>query len=79
MARGGTWGKRRYTCQECGTCTFFGKNEENRAARLRCSGCGSARLDVSAMGAARQVDANDARRKAADAIERDGTGSVVPG
>ena len=64
-----TRGKRRYSCDECGAMTFFTKREEDRAARLRCNGCGSARLMVSQAGAKRLVEANDAKRQLTDAAE----------
>lgn len=57
-----TRGKRRYTCMECGKFTFFSKREEDRAAKLRCTGCGSGRLEVSKAGNDRMVDAQDAIR-----------------
>lgn len=77
MAR--TNGKRLYRCAECGRGTFFSRREENRAARLRCSACGSARLEISAAGLDRQTEALDARRAAEAQVETNGTGSVVPG
>lgn len=55
-------GKRRYTCGECGAHTFFSRLEENRAARLRCNACGSARLEMSELGAERQAATNDEKR-----------------
>ena len=58
-----TKGKRRYTCMECGKFTFFSKREEDRAAKLRCTGCGSGRLEVSAMGGDRLTNAQDAIRR----------------
>ena len=74
-----TRGKRLYTCEECGKGSFFSWKEENRAARLRCTACGSARLAVSGMGGARLVKGMDARKMAGDAAEQSGRGSVVPG
>ena len=72
-------GKRLYRCQECGQGMFFSRREENRAARLRCSACGSARLDVSVMGGERMTDAQDKLRAVKDHIDQTGTGSVAPG
>jgi DNA-directed RNA polymerase subunit RPC12/RpoP len=62
-----TTGKRLYNCGECGKGTFFTRREENRAGRLRCTACGSARLTMSAEGAERQAKTNDAK---VDLIER---------
>jgi hypothetical protein len=57
---------------------FFSRVEESRAARLRCTACGSARLDVSKAGADRQTDTNDIIRDIGAKLDNDGTGSVVP-
>jgi len=38
-------GKRKYRCGECGAESFHHWIERNRAARLRCPACGSARMD----------------------------------
>ena len=73
----GTRGKRLYRCLECGRGTFFSHREENRAGRLRCSACGSARLEVSKMGGDRRADSDDQRRVVADRLDANGTGSVV--
>ncbi len=55
-------GKRKYRCQECGECSMHHWIERNRAARMRCPGCGSARLDlVSAEAQADQADLNRVR------------------
>ncbi len=54
-------GRRLYRCQECGTGTFFTRREEDRAGRLHCNGCGSARLEVSAEGADRLAEARAGR------------------
>lgn len=78
MARKANGFRRLYRCLECGKGTMFTKREEDRAARLRCSACGSARLEMSAMGAERLVDANDAGREARAAIERNGSSSILP-
>ena len=48
-------------------------------ARLRCTACGSAQLEVSEMGGKRQTTALDARREAQGQVEDSGSGSVVPG
>lgn len=75
----GTAGKRRYKCTECGTHTFFSRREESRAARLRCSGCGSARLEISVQGAEKLAEALDEVRDVKYRVSEAGTGSVVPG
>ncbi|AMV25462.1 hypothetical protein VT84_13775 [Gemmata sp. SH-PL17] len=74
-----TAGKRLYRCNECKRGTYFSKREENRAGRMRCSGCGSAQLTVSAEGAEKQIMGLDARREAEAQVERNGSGSVIPG
>lgn len=58
-----TRNRRLYTCDECHRRAYFSHREETRAARLRCPGCGSARLTVSAAGARRQAGEQDARRE----------------
>lgn len=70
--------RRLYRCLECGKGTYFSQREENRAGRLRCTACGSARLEPSAAGAGRQAATNDAIRDIAAAVDQNGTGSVVP-
>jgi len=57
---------------------FFSRVEEARAARLRCTGCGSARLEVSKQGADKQTDTNDVIREIGAKLKKDGTGSVAP-
>lgn len=39
-------GRRKYRCEECGEESFRHWVERNRAARMRCLGCGSARLEL---------------------------------
>ena len=39
-------GCRKYRCEECQEESFHHWIERNRAARLRCPGCGSARMDL---------------------------------
>lgn len=39
-------GSRKYRCEECKTTSFHHWIELNRAARMRCPGCGSARLEL---------------------------------
>ena len=43
MSRRGT---RKYRCGECSAESFHHWIERNRAARLRCPACGSARMDL---------------------------------
>jgi DNA-directed RNA polymerase subunit RPC12/RpoP len=70
--------KRLYRCLDCQKGTLFTPREENRAARLRCSACGSARLEVSAAGGKHQTDALDARREAQERMDENGSGSILP-
>lgn len=49
--RGSSW----FRCDECRKLSLFTVREQNRAGRIRCTGCGSARLTVSAEGAAKQA------------------------
>lgn len=51
--RGSSW----FRCDECRKLSLFTVREQNRAGRIRCTGCGSARLTVSAEGAAKQATA----------------------
>lgn len=39
-------GYRKYRCEECKAESFHHWVEKNRAARIRCPGCGSARLEA---------------------------------
>ena len=39
-------GQKKYKCGECGAESFHHWIELNRAARLRCPGCGSARMEL---------------------------------
>ena len=39
-------GQRKYRCGECKAESFHHWIERNRAARMRCPGCGSARLEL---------------------------------
>lgn len=57
MAR---YGSRWFRCDECQKLNKFSVREQNRAGRLRCTGCGSARLTVSSAGADRQAEINAA-------------------
>lgn len=43
MARRGT---KKYKCGECGVESWHHWIERNRAARLRCTACGSARMEL---------------------------------
>lgn len=78
MAKHGTKGKRLYRCDECRTARFVHWTEANRAGRLRCMACGSARMTISGDGA------DDAARIAAEAADRratavaNGSASAVP-
>ncbi len=38
-------GKFKYRCADCGAESFYERKEFDRAARPRCTGCGSTRLD----------------------------------
>ena len=50
-------GFRKYRCDECKEESFHHWIERNRAARLRCPGCGSARMELVA---------EEAKKEAAD-------------
>lgn len=70
--------KRLYRCMECGKGTLFSRREENRAARLRCTGCGSARLEMSNMGAEKQKKANQTMQEVKERINSNESGSIIP-
>lgn len=66
--------KRLYECDECGERRFVSRIELDRAARPRCNGCGSTRLEiVSDDGREEQSMLGDARVSGTIAA-----GSVVP-
>ena len=71
-------GKRLYRCGECGVARFVHWTETDRAGRVRCAACGSARMGVSQSGA----DANaEIRANAADveaAAKAKGTNDIIP-
>lgn len=68
--RGPNRGKRLYRCDECKAASYFTRNEENRAGRLRCPGCGSARLEVSALGASAMAESRNAQLSMIDSRRR---------
>lgn len=51
MRLGSTKDKRKYQCQECQACQYVHWTELNRAARLRCTACGSVRMEPHSRGA----------------------------
>lgn len=74
----GTKGKKLYTCGECGKKQFIHWKETIRAGRLRCIGCGSARMEVSQMGAESNAEVRAAAEEKTAAAIAHGTGSVIP-
>lgn len=51
FGRRATLGKKRFKCGECQAVFFASRKEMSRAARLKCPGCGSARVEISEAGA----------------------------
>ena len=71
-------GKRLFSCGECGNTQFESLMAINRAARIRCVRCGSARMEISGAGATRLAQQRDVAEAAKEAVDEHGSGSVVP-
>lgn len=71
--------KRKFTCDECKTAFFAGTREWSRAGRLRCVGCGSARLTMSGAGQDAVAEFQAERADVSARCDKGGSGSVIPG
>ncbi len=71
-------GKQLFRCGECQAARFVHWTELNRAARLRCAGCGSARMEVSKMGGETRAEIAGLAAEAVANAEKHGTGSLIP-
>jgi hypothetical protein len=69
----GLRGQRKFICGECHQATFFKLYEINKAARIRCSACGSARLEHSP-----ESKGRDELARAQDVLVDGGTPSIRP-
>lgn len=78
MAGPSSKGKKLYRCDECKVARFVHWTETAQAARLRCRACGSARMEISVMGAEDQARLNAEAADRRSATLEKGTGSAVP-
>jgi ribosomal protein S27E len=70
-------GKHWFKCEECNTRQLVARREMNRAARVRCIGCGSARLVISKAGSEKLAVHHDAAQEAVVGVDQTGRGSII--
>ena len=58
-----------HVCVDCSKKTFFSKRELDRAAKIRCSACGSGRLEVSCEGAGKLSASTAAKTEIKESIK----------
>lgn len=72
-------GKRLYRCQECKEARFVHWTEAERSGGVKCNRCGSRRMELSEEGKDALAEIQASAAIATDRVEKNGTGSIIPG